>query len=96
MAGMGPKRQQYSTWAYPPIGAAMAMVGLEEIGVYISCHHNMVTQYITTHPIMDLCLAVELNRVMRLSSQWWEQPVLDILGIRVGNATEEGREETGL
>ena len=36
MAGMGPKLQQYGTWVYTPIGAVLATVGLEEIGVYIA------------------------------------------------------------
>ena len=26
MAGMGPKRQRYGAWVYPPIGAALEMV----------------------------------------------------------------------
>ena len=42
MAGMGPKHQRYGTWVYPPIGVALEMVGLEEIGVYISRLHNTV------------------------------------------------------
>ena len=29
MEGMGPKLQQGGTWVYPPIGEALAMVGLE-------------------------------------------------------------------
>ena len=35
MAGMGPKLQRYGTSVYPPIGAALNILGLEEIGVYI-------------------------------------------------------------
>ena len=69
MAGMGPKRQQDRKWVYPPIGAALEMVRLEEIGVYIACRQNMVAQYIATRPIMELCLAVDQNPVMRLSRQ---------------------------
>ena len=69
---------------YPPIGAALAMVGLKEIGVYISRHQNMFAQYVATRPIMDLCLAAERKPVMRLSRQWWDQPALDIMGIRAG------------
>ena len=48
MAGMGPKRQREKTWVYPPIGAALTMVGLEEIGVYISHSQNMAAKYIAT------------------------------------------------
>ena len=59
MTGIGTKRQRYVTWVYPTIGAALSTVGLEEIGVYIACRQNTVTQYIATRPIMDLCLAVE-------------------------------------
>ena len=33
---MGPKRQQDVTWVYTPIGAMLARVWLEEIGVYIA------------------------------------------------------------
>ena len=36
MAGRGPKRQRGGTWVYTPIGAALELVGLEEIGVYIT------------------------------------------------------------
>ena len=36
IAVMGPKRQQDGTWVYTPIGAVLATVGLEEIGVYIA------------------------------------------------------------
>ena len=56
MAGMVPKRQRDGTWVYAPIGEALEMVGLDDIGVYIARHQKMVVQYIATHPIMDLCL----------------------------------------
>ena len=36
MALMVPKRQQDGTWVYTPIGAVLATVRLEEIGVYIA------------------------------------------------------------
>ena len=41
---------------YPPIGVALATVGVDEIVVYMDRRHNTVAQYITTRPIMDLCL----------------------------------------
>ena len=44
MAGMGPKHQQDGTWLYPSIGAALVMMGLEEIGVYFACSQNMVAK----------------------------------------------------
>ena len=90
MAGMGLIRQRDGTWVYPLIGVALAMVGLEHIEVYINRHQNMVTQYISTRPIMDLCISVERNPVMRLSRQWWEKTALYILGIRVWHAATRG------
>ena len=44
MAGMGPKTHPDGTWVYPPIGAALTMVGLEEIGVYITRCQKTVAQ----------------------------------------------------
>ena len=90
MAGMVPKHQQGGIWVYTPSGAELAIVVLEEIGVYIFCCHNTVAQYIATHPIMDLCLAAEHNPVLYLSRRWWEQSAMYILGIRAGHAEAEG------
>ena len=72
------------------------MVGLEEIGVYIAHSQNMTAKYIATRPIMELCLAAERNKGMRLSRKWWEQPTLYTTGIRAGKAATEGGEETGV
>ena len=44
MAGMGPKLQQDGTWVNPPIGAALEIVVLEDIRVYIARLQNMVAQ----------------------------------------------------
>ena len=44
MAGMVPKSQRDGMWAYPTIGSALVMVGLEEIRVYIARCQNMVVQ----------------------------------------------------
>ena len=69
MEGMVPKRQHDGTWLYPPIGVALETVGLEDIGVYSARRQNMVTQYIATCPIMDLCLSAERNLGLRQSMQ---------------------------
>ena len=89
MAGMGPKFQWDGTWVYAPIGAALEMVGLEEIGAYIARRQNTVAQYILTRPVMDLCLVEEWKTGMRLYMQWWENPTLYILRIRARHAEEE-------
>ena len=44
---------------------------------------------------MDFFLAAERNLGLHLSRKWWEQPTLDILGIRVEHAEAEG-ERVGL
>ena len=93
---MGPKSRRDGIWVYSPIVEALATVGLDEIGVYITFLHNTVAQYIATRPIMDLCLAAEQKPGLRLSRRRWEQPALDILGIRAGHAAAEGGEETGM
>ena len=90
MAGMGPKRQLEGTWVYPPNGAAHNKVSLEDIGLYISRHQNMVTQYITTCRIMDLYFAEEQKPGMRISGRWWEQPALDTISIKAGKESAEG------
>ena len=66
MAGMDPKCQRDGTWVYPPIGAALATVGLDEIGVYIYRLQNTVEQYIDTCPIIDLCLEAEQKTGLQL------------------------------
>ena len=76
--------------------AALATVGLDDIGVYIARRHKKVAQYIATRPIMDLYLAADRNTGLQLSMLWWDQPALDILGIRAGHAASEvGGEGTG-
>ena len=66
MVGMVPKRQRGGTWVYPPIGAALTTVGLDEIGVYIYRLQNTVEQYIATRPIIDLCLEAEQKTGLQL------------------------------
>ena len=72
---MGPKHQQGGTWVYPPIGAALAMVGLDDIRVYITLLQNTVAHYIATRPIMDFCMAAEQKPGLCLSRLWWDQPL---------------------
>ena len=90
MASIGPKRHPESTWFYPPIGEALTMVELEEIRVYITRLKNTVAQYISTCPIMDLCLAAEHKRGIRLSRRLMEHPTLGTIGIRARQVAVEG------
>ena len=90
MAGMIPKRQRDGTWVYTPIGAALEMVGLEEIGAYIARRQNTVAQYISTCLIMDLCLVAEWRTGLNLYMRWWEHRTIYILRIRAGHVALEG------
>ena len=49
--------------------------GLQEVETYISCRQNTVAQYISTGPIMNLCLAAEQHPGTRLSKWWWGKEV---------------------
>ena len=60
----------------------MAEAGLQEVETYIYCHQNTMAQYITTRPIMDLCLAAKQRSGPRVEIRWWEHEVLDLEGIR--------------
>ena len=44
---------------YPLLADAMTDVVSQDLETYISCHHNTVVEFITTSPIMDLCLEAE-------------------------------------
>ena len=70
MTGMGPKRQWYGTWVYPPIGAALEIGVLKDIGLYAARLQNTVAQYIANFSIMDLFPAAERKPGMCLSRRW--------------------------
>ena len=95
MEAMGTKIQRYGTWMYTPFWAALAAVGMQEIGVYIAFLHNRVAQYIETCPSMDFCLSAEQK--LDLLTTWLvrEKPALNILGIMAGHEAAEGAEDTG-
>ena len=55
---------------YIPLYKYMKAVGLEEVDKYILRLQNNVAQYITTRPIMWLCLAAERRLGARVSMIW--------------------------
>ena len=63
--------------------------------MYIDRRQNTLAKYIETCLIMDLYLTAEWNPGIQLSRRWWDQSALDILGIIVGHAAAEVRENTG-
>ena len=64
--------------------------------MYIARRQNTVAQYIVTLPIMTLCIAAKRNMLLKLSSQLWEHPPLDILVIRAVHAAAEVEGEMGV
>ena len=64
-------------------------IGLEMIGVYVTCCHNTVTQYIPTYQIFNIKLEEEQRPGSPLLLGWWEQA-----GISFGNG-EKAEAEGG-
>ena len=52
---------------------------MEEVDTYVVCLHNTDTQYITTHPVMYLCLEEERLPGTWVSKCWWEKMSLNLL-----------------
>ena len=51
----------------------------------------MVTQYISTQSLLDLCEGSERAPGARLGMRWWEQAGIDLAGAQeVADAAEEG------
>ena len=61
------------SWDYPPLEAAMAESGFEDIGKYVTRRHNTVAQYIVMRRIMDLYDRSAWRTGVWVSQRWWEQ-----------------------
>ena len=92
ITGISPQRQTDGIWNYFLLEEDMWGAGLEDMEVYIGRQQNTVAKYITTRPIMDLCLEEERRQVERVSKQWWEHLYLRLEGAQ-GNKETEGMEE---
>ena len=55
----------------------MAAEDLEEVDTYVLCRQNTISQYITTCPILELCLAADQRTGEGVTRRWWGQGVLD-------------------
>ena len=71
----------------------MAEVGLQEVDTNLPHHHNTVEQFISTRPIMDMCLVAEQRTGSRVTNRWCEQDGLDVEGMRM--ATQEAERTEG-
>ena len=64
---------------------AMAEAGLLEMETYVSRRQNKAAQFITTRPIIYLCLAAYRSPRSRMSKQWCYQEGLDLKGMRMAD-----------
>ena len=67
----------------------MTEVGLQDVETYVYRHHNTVTQFIATRPIMDLCMVAERRLGPMVSERWMEQGEVDADG-GLGGVTDKG------
>ena len=75
----------------------MEEAGMQEVDTYVSHLQNIVTQFIATRPIMDLCLVAEGRPGSRVTKRWWDQDRLDMEGRRTASweaERTEGEDET--
>ena len=56
----------------------MVEEGLQELETYVYGHQNTFEQYITTRPIIDLCLATEQRTGPQVSMQRRKQDGLNV------------------
>ena len=61
----------------------MAEAGHLDVDTYGSHRQKTVTQFITTRPIMDLCLTAKRRSGSRISKRWWEQDGVDEEGMQM-------------
>ena len=78
LTGRMPHQNLDRTWAHPSLEEEMLETGMQEVENYVACHHNTITKFIATGPIMDLCLAAAWHPGSRVSKRWWEQEGLGI------------------
>ena len=59
LAKIQPGRTGSGRWIYFPLDKSMKLLGLEDVDTYFLRRQNTASQYITTQPILQLCLATE-------------------------------------
>ena len=63
--------QADGSWSYPPLNTDMEEAVLEEVDTYFDRHQNIITQFISTRLVMDLCLEAERRPWTQVSQWWW-------------------------
>ena len=67
LTGRNPRRVMEGTWVYPPLSEVMAEAGIQEVETYVARCQKTSVQYITTRPVMGLCLVAEKRLGERVS-----------------------------
>ena len=70
IAKMQPNRDVTGRWIYPLLDAAMKAVEMEEVDMYVLRIQNTIAHYISTPPILELCLVVEIWSGAQVAMRW--------------------------
>ena len=77
ITGRQPRRGWDGTWFYPSLEGAMKEAGFTDVRTSINRSQNMVTQYIATRPLLDLCEETTQRGRVMVSMRWWDQKGID-------------------
>ena len=77
-ANIQPRRDVAGRWIYSPLKEEMKAVGMDEVEKYVLHFQNTSAQYITTHPILELCIAVERRPGAQVLMPCWDRDGLDL------------------
>ena len=77
-------------WFYPPLDSSIITMVLEEVETYVLRRQNTVSHYITTRPILEICMAAEQRPGERVTQWWWDQS-----GINFGQEAVRAAEGAG-
>ena len=93
LVGIQPQRNTEGRWEYPPLETTMAASCLEEAKTYVLRRQRTITQYIATHPILELYMEAERRPGVWVSLRWWDQEVLDLEGVRLASQATDAEVE---
>ena len=81
-------------WDYTLAEAAREEARFETMDTHIRQRHNMVSQYIVTRSLLELCEVTERNQGAQAGMRWWKNAGIDLAGAReTTKATSEAGED---
>ena len=72
----------------------MKGAGFKEIRTSITNRQNMVAQYISTRPLLDLCEGDKQRGGARVTRRWWDQKGIDLETAKARVAETDSESET--